>query len=482
MEQLADHKRELSTIHEDLISLDLENDHELVTQHVALERLQFECSHKIRKLMSTISKTNAPVADGKGVRLPRLDVPTFGGDVLHWSQFWEQFKISVHDRPHLSDSEKLVYLQQAVKNGSAKPVIEELSHSGENYNEAIDCLKSRFNRPRLLHHAHVRKIVEAPSLKDGSGKELRRLHDTVQQHKKPPTKKPFTPVTTFTANSESMGNCILCNAERHPLYVCPKFKVMSHSNKMSTLWKSNFCINCLNGRHTVKDCKSSHRCKRCQRPHHTLLYVGSNHSNTSAPAPPTSLQVSANSAIKIQSSSLLMTCRVLIKARGGSFVEGRALLDNASSASFISECLAQNLQLLRSPQTIHIFGIAGSSSRSPIQSVASLRITPLYGDSTKQIDLTAIVLPKVTCDLPVSLVPFDSSWSHISDLPLGDPAFGLPGRIDLLLGVDVFVSVLRQGRRKGPPGAPIALETEFGYRFSVATLNQSWRQNKSTSM
>ena len=469
MEQLADHKRELSTIHEDLISLDLENDHELVTQHVDLERLQFECSHKVKKLMSTISKTNAPVADGKGVRLPKLDVPTLDGDVLHWSQFWEQFKISVHDRPHLLDSEKLVYLQQAVKNGSAKPVIEGLSRSGENYNEAIDCLKSRFNRPRLLHHAHVRKIVEAPSLKDGSGKELRRLHDTVQQHlralkamgsepdesfitsvielkldvdtmfewqrhsqaktevpsyseildfldlraqasetslssssKKPPTKKPFTPVTTFTANSEYMGNCILCNPERHPLYICPKFKVMSHSDKMSTLRKSNFCTNCLNGRHAVKDCKSSHRCKRCQRPHHTLLHIGSNHSSTSAPAPPTSLQVSANSAIKIR-------WRVLIKARDESFVEGRGLLDNASSASFISERLAQNLQLPRSPQTIHIFGIAGSSPRSPIQSVASLQITPLYGDSSKQIDLTAIVLPNVTCDLPVSPVPFDSS-------------------------------------------------------------------------
>ena len=123
MEQLADHKRELSTIHEDLISLDLENNHELVTQHIALERLQFECSHKIKKLTSTTSKTNAPVADCNGVRLPKLDVPTFDGDVLHWSQFWERFKISVYDRPHLSDSEKLVYLQQAVKNGSAKPVI-----------------------------------------------------------------------------------------------------------------------------------------------------------------------------------------------------------------------------------------------------------------------------------------------------------------------------------------------------------------------
>ena len=30
--------------------------------------------------------------------------------------------------------------------------------------------------------AHVRKIVEIPNMKDGSGKELRRLHDTALQH------------------------------------------------------------------------------------------------------------------------------------------------------------------------------------------------------------------------------------------------------------------------------------------------------------
>ena len=93
--------------------------------------------------------------------------------VLHWVHFWEQFKISIHDRPQLSESEKLVYLQQAVKNCSATPVIEGLSHTGENYKEAIDCLKSRFNHPQLLHRSHICKIVEAPSLKDGSHKELR---------------------------------------------------------------------------------------------------------------------------------------------------------------------------------------------------------------------------------------------------------------------------------------------------------------------
>ena len=42
--------------------------------------------------------------------------------------------------------------------------------------------QARYNRPRLIHQAHVRMIVEAPSLKDGHGKELRKLHYIIQQH------------------------------------------------------------------------------------------------------------------------------------------------------------------------------------------------------------------------------------------------------------------------------------------------------------
>ena len=43
--------------------------------------------------------------------------------------------MSVHERPHLSDAEKLVYLRQALKDGTAKNTIEGLSRSGEHYTE-----------------------------------------------------------------------------------------------------------------------------------------------------------------------------------------------------------------------------------------------------------------------------------------------------------------------------------------------------------
>ena len=69
-----------------------------------------------------------------------------------------------------------------IKDGSAKSVIEGLSRSEDQYQEAIECLKSRYNHPCVTHCAHVRMVVDAPSLKDGSGKELHRLHHTLQQH------------------------------------------------------------------------------------------------------------------------------------------------------------------------------------------------------------------------------------------------------------------------------------------------------------
>lgn len=46
---------------------------------------------------------------------------------------------------------------------------------------------------------------------------------------------------------------------------------------------------------------------------------------------------------------------------------------------------------------------------------------------------------------------------------MADPDYGRPGKIDLLLRVDIFVESLRTGRRVGLPGSPTAVETDFGW-------------------
>ena len=78
-------------------------------------------------------------------------------------------------------------------------------------------------------------------------------------------------------------------------------------------------------------------------------------------------------------------------------------------------------------------------------------------------------MPHVTCDpLPVS--PGNtSSWDRLSDLPLTDPSFSQPGRIDIILGVGIFLNILLQGQRVGPRGSPRTLNTEFGWVLAGET-------------
>ena len=45
--------------------------------------------------------------------------------------------MAVHDRSDLSQAQKLVYLQQSLKDGSAKNVIDSLSHSGEQLYKSV---------------------------------------------------------------------------------------------------------------------------------------------------------------------------------------------------------------------------------------------------------------------------------------------------------------------------------------------------------
>ena len=51
------------------------------------------------------------------VKLPKLCVATFDGKVLNWNNFWEQFDVTIQSKTGLSDTAKLMYLQDALKDG-----------------------------------------------------------------------------------------------------------------------------------------------------------------------------------------------------------------------------------------------------------------------------------------------------------------------------------------------------------------------------
>ena len=99
-----------------------------------------------------------------------------------WPAFWERLNALIHSRIGVDDAEKLTCLRQAIKNGPARHLIGGLAQTAKNYEETFKCLHERHDRPCLIHQTHVRAIIDAPSLKDGNGRELRRLNNTVNQH------------------------------------------------------------------------------------------------------------------------------------------------------------------------------------------------------------------------------------------------------------------------------------------------------------
>ncbi len=79
---LVDYNRELGDLHQELLQLELEESDQLITSHVSLEEAVFDTSIKIRKLLQPEKEP-----DVSGVKLPRLDVPKFDGNIFGWKTF-----------------------------------------------------------------------------------------------------------------------------------------------------------------------------------------------------------------------------------------------------------------------------------------------------------------------------------------------------------------------------------------------------------
>ena len=179
------YRKTLQDIEEELYSLKLPEGHDLFTLHKEVDAIHFECSHKCHGFINkpTSSSRSDPLpSTSSACKLRKLEIPTFGGSVMEWDQFWRRFQKSVHENKELTDDDKWEYLSQALTDGSAKDTIAGFTRAAGQYDEAIKCLTDRYHRPREVVDEHARALIESPPLKEGDAKELRRLHTTWTQH------------------------------------------------------------------------------------------------------------------------------------------------------------------------------------------------------------------------------------------------------------------------------------------------------------
>ncbi|XP_013146960.1 PREDICTED: uncharacterized protein LOC106109868, partial [Papilio polytes] len=141
----------------------------------------------------------------------------------------------------------------------------------------------------------------------------------------------------------------------------------------------------------------------------------------------------------------------------------RALIDQVSEASFITEASAQYLKLKRVSVNGFICGVGEGQTQT--KSKASFEIMSLYNPEFS-IKVNAFVLKKLTSFIPARDTPLPD-WPDISNLPLADPTYSTPGRIDIILGAEIYGKILLDGLLKHSAlSGPVAQNTQLGWILS----------------
>ena len=189
IERLSEHRRAYVQLRDRIISLlaDEEIENELCCWReflgeieqaldAAHEYLNEECHSEEQSSKGSVHKDSQ---QSSNLKLPRIELPKFSGDVLKFQNLWDQFEAAVHDNADLPNVQKFTYLR-SVLNGNALQTIEGFEVTGANYQPAVECLKHRYGRRRVVISSLVKSVVQMDAKSVVTAPSLRDLYDTLK--------------------------------------------------------------------------------------------------------------------------------------------------------------------------------------------------------------------------------------------------------------------------------------------------------------
>ena len=127
---------------------------------------------------STRSNTNSA---NIGVRLPKINLPTFNGEQTQFQTFWQSFDCAVHSNEGISKIHKLNYLLNVLE-GKAHRAVAGLELKEENYDNAIKILKERFGNKQQIISSHMQALLKLQGLPNEKVSQLRLIFDQINAH------------------------------------------------------------------------------------------------------------------------------------------------------------------------------------------------------------------------------------------------------------------------------------------------------------
>jgi len=293
-------------------------------------------------------------------------------------------------------------------------------------NDLFTCVRSRI---ALLDR--VQGVTGKPAVLASHPKERPSAPPKWQRNTNRPPPTSLVSTTPVLPLASHTLLCKYCN-NSHAIDVCRKFSSLPADERMKCACSQRICFSCLGSDHWVNRCKAPTKCAVCSRRHHSLLHSTvkdvTPSSGVEPPATPTSLLSGLGSP-----SVVLGTALIHIRDRSGSFQVARALIDSASQINAISVPCTKRLGLRWSNWSAPISGLAGVPIVT-VQGRVDCHVVPRYASESW-------VLPSITGDLPLqSLEP--SVRDKFSHLALADPEFHIAASVDLLLGADLFSSII----------------------------------------
>jgi hypothetical protein len=115
------------------------------------------------------------------VKLPKLVIEKYSGDISQWQYFWGQFDTAVNSNHNLTKTDKFCYLRSYLTGAAANVVAAGLPLTDSNYENATQLPQKRFGRKDLVNNAHMTKMLNLNPVKNVSDiKSLRYLYDNCE--------------------------------------------------------------------------------------------------------------------------------------------------------------------------------------------------------------------------------------------------------------------------------------------------------------
>lgn len=465
--------------------------------------------------IGSLNSTQMTARTHQEVKLPKIAIPNFNGDLLEWISFYDAFSSLIDTNQSLPEVSKMHYLRDCLS-GTAFRLIGKLPVTETNYRLAWRLLCDRFHNKRAIINAHLNKFVSQANMETVNADEIRSLIDTIREsiqsvetmdvsikdwdpilvfiieskldketlkewelhlggttevpsyaklmefletqwriyditHRNSSSSKPPKVGATRQFNDKKKEICTLCELD-HWISYCPKFDAYNVPQRKKFVHENELCENCLQ-KHKTADCRSKYRCKTCGGKHHTKLHE------------PNSTTVNN---IHSAPSKLLATAIVRVKDKFGMSHLLRVFIDQGSEETIISERAVQLLSLPRKSEDMPLTGLNDAPLGKANKSVR-IQVESAINDfafDTDALVMKSIIKPKTHDRNKLR------KWKHLKNLDLADPDLLSDNYIDLLFGVDIYALILLDGLRKGKPHEPIAQNSEFGWLVFGAMSDQ----------